>query len=161
MKSLVFRPARAAAHCSFRGLLFFYKKRQLLVKSDPMISVFPYPMIRAGSCLQERLSVLAAPRMVRSTFLCEAPSSLRGCDPPCLSMRNNAPVEHCVAEAFISGFVEPHISPDFHQVTAVKTLCPGIPVEDPDRGVSACKALPFVTGLSFLREADPGAVHFL
>ena len=26
---------------------------------------------------------------------------LRGCDPPCLSMRNNAPVEHCVAEAFI------------------------------------------------------------
>ena len=23
------------------------------------------------------------------------------CDPPCLSMRNNAPVEHCVAEAFI------------------------------------------------------------
>ena len=32
---------------------------------------------------------------------CEAPSSLRGCDPPCLSMRNNAPVEHCAAEAFI------------------------------------------------------------
>ena len=32
---------------------------------------------------------------------CEAPSYLRGCDPPCLSMRNNAPVEHCVAEAFI------------------------------------------------------------
>ena len=23
------------------------------------------------------------------------------CDPPCLSMRNNAPVEHCVAEVFI------------------------------------------------------------
>ena len=32
---------------------------------------------------------------------CEAPYSLRGCDPPCLSMRNNAPVEHCAAEAFI------------------------------------------------------------
>ena len=32
---------------------------------------------------------------------CEAPSSLRGCDLPCLNMRNNAPVEHCVAEAFI------------------------------------------------------------
>ena len=32
---------------------------------------------------QERLGVLAAT------------------DPPCLSMRNNAPVEHCVAEAFI------------------------------------------------------------
>ena len=31
---------------------------------------------------------------------CEAPSSLRGCDLPCLNMRNNAPVEHCVAEAF-------------------------------------------------------------
>ena len=32
---------------------------------------------------------------------CEAPSSLRGCDPQCLSMRNYAPVEHCAAEAFI------------------------------------------------------------
>ena len=31
---------------------------------------------------------------------CEAPSLMRGCDPPCLSMRSNAPVEHCVAEAF-------------------------------------------------------------
>ena len=47
------------------------------------------------------------------------------------------------------------------EMTAVKTLCPGIPVEDPDRRISACKAIPLVTGLSFLREADPGAVHFL
>ena len=30
-----------------------------------------------------------------------APSTAQVCDPPCLSMRNNAPVEHCVAEAFI------------------------------------------------------------
>ena len=30
---------------------------------------------------------------------CEAPSQSRSCDPPCLSMRNNAPVEHCAAEA--------------------------------------------------------------
>ena len=30
-----------------------------------------------------------------------APSSAHVCDPPCLSMRNNAPVEHCIAEAFI------------------------------------------------------------
>ena len=32
---------------------------------------------------------------------CEVSSPSRGCDPPCLSMRNNAPVEHCVAEALI------------------------------------------------------------
>ena len=31
----------------------------------------------------------------------QAPSTAHVCDPPCLSMRNNAPVEHCVAEAFI------------------------------------------------------------
>ena len=36
----------------------------------------------------------AAPRRSK------APSSLRGCGPPCLSMRNNAPMEHCVAEVF-------------------------------------------------------------
>ena len=29
---------------------------------------------------------------------CEAPSAMRGCDPPCLSMLHNAPVEHCGAE---------------------------------------------------------------
>ena len=45
--------------------------------------------------LQERLAFL--PRRA----WCEAPFSLRGCDPPCLSMRNNVPVEHCAAEAFI------------------------------------------------------------
>ena len=68
--------------------------------------------------------------------------------------------EQAAAIHCISGFVEPHISPDLHQVTAVKTLCPGIPVENPDRGISAGKAIPFVTGLSFLRETNPGAVHF-
>ena len=30
-----------------------------------------------------------------------APSIAHVCDPPCLSMLHNAPVEHCVAEAFI------------------------------------------------------------
>ena len=28
---------------------------------------------------------------------CKAPSLMRGCNPPCLSMRNNAQVEHCAA----------------------------------------------------------------
>ena len=32
---------------------------------------------------------------------CEVSSPSRGCDPPCLSMRNNAPVEHCAAEDFL------------------------------------------------------------
>ena len=49
----------------------------------------------AASGIQERLAFL--PQRAG----CEAPSSLRGCDPPCLSMRNNAPVEHCVAETFL------------------------------------------------------------
>ena len=40
-------------------------------------------------------------RSCRDALTCGAPSSSRGCDPPCLSMRNNAPVEHCAAEAFI------------------------------------------------------------
>ena len=45
---------------------------------------------------------------------CEAPSYLRGCDPPCLSMRNNAPVEHCVAEALISDAgLQPMSEPNF------------------------------------------------
>ena len=39
-----------------------------------------------------------------STIICvESGNSLAHvCNPPCLSMRNNAPVEHCVAEASYS-----------------------------------------------------------
>ena len=53
-----------------------------------------------------------------STFLprrtwCEASSLMRGCNPPCLSMRNNAPVEHCVAEAFILREIVLAMKPNF------------------------------------------------
>ena len=46
---------------------------------------------------QERLGVLAAACTVPGRHLLRSV-----CDPPCLSMRNNAPVEHCAAEALIS-----------------------------------------------------------
>ncbi len=58
---------------------------------------------------------------------CEAPSYLRGCDPPCLSMRNNAPVEHCVAEALISDAgLQPMSEPNFtlriHLITQITRI---------------------------------------
>ena len=40
-------------------------------------------------------------RSCRDVRGASAPSNAHVFDPPCLSMRNNAPVEHCVAETFI------------------------------------------------------------
>ena len=46
-------------------------------------------------------AVRNAPALLPRRTGYKAPSLLHSFDPPCLSMRNNAPVEHCVAEAFI------------------------------------------------------------
>ena len=49
---------------------------------------------------KKRFQIKNASAFLPRRAWCEAPSLMRGCDPPCLSMRNNAPVEHCAAEAF-------------------------------------------------------------
>ena len=69
----------------------------------PMTQKSPWQRKLSGTFseqyFQERLGVLAVTCAARKRL-----STTHGCDPPCLCMRNNAPVEHCVAETFIPQF---------------------------------------------------------
>ena len=39
----------------------------------------------------------------------------------------------CPYVDLVSGLIEPHVTPDFHQMPAIQLLCSGVPVEDADQ----------------------------
>ena len=81
----------------------------MLMAVSSINKCFPHLNIAVSPLQNKR-----APRCSRRAG-CEAPSLLRGCKPPCLRMRNNAPVEHCAAEAIISDtYFVSHVRDEFH-----------------------------------------------